>query len=78
MDLALVADARGQGLGTALLQGLLADADAEGRTVVLHVARDNPAQRLYLRLGFVVTGEDALTLRLERAAGGAAAGSVAR
>jgi ribosomal protein S18 acetylase RimI-like enzyme len=53
LDIILAADQRGQGLGTALLRALLADADAAGRPVLLHVEPDNPARRLYERLGFL-------------------------
>ncbi len=43
---------RGQGLGTAALQEVLARADAEQRAVRLNVEHGNPAVRLYRRLGF--------------------------
>ena len=66
VDISLRTAHRGAGLGAALLRDLIARADAEGRRLVLHVARDNPAQRLYERLGLNVTAEDALNLRMER------------
>lgn len=48
----------GEGIGTALLQGLLAEASRRGCTeVYLEVRVDNDrAQRLYRRHGFTVTG----------------------
>lgn len=55
---------RGRGLGSALVGHLLAvkPAGADG-PVILDVATTNPdAQRLYQRLGFVVTGERRSTL----------------
>ncbi|KRF01984.1 acetyltransferase [Frateuria sp. Soil773] len=53
---------RGQGFGSALVGHLLALAPA-GCPAVLDVAAGNPlAQRLYERLGFVVTGERASSL----------------
>lgn len=55
---------RGQGLGSALVDHLLAvkPAAADG-PVILDVATTNPdAQRLYRRLGFVVAGERRSTL----------------
>ena len=50
VDVSLVAERRGRGLGTALVQRVLAA--ASGRRVVLHVEVFNPALRLYERLGF--------------------------
>lgn len=44
---------RGQGVGSQVLQMLLSEAaDKPGRDVVLEVRTDNPAYRLYRRLGF--------------------------
>lgn len=49
---------QGQGLGTCVIQDVLAVAHAEGRPVSLHVLKANPrARRLYERLGFVVDEE---------------------
>ena len=56
---------RGKGLGTAILRGLLRE--HAGRRVHLTTFADNPARRLYERLGFVVTETDRATLRMERA-----------
>jgi ribosomal protein S18 acetylase RimI-like enzyme len=52
VDIALIPSARGRGLGTALLAGVLADADRRASPVRLHVTGDNRARDLYLRLGF--------------------------
>jgi ribosomal protein S18 acetylase RimI-like enzyme len=52
MDIALLPEQRGRGLGTSLISGLLAHARTRGVTVTLHVEPLNPAQRLYSRLGF--------------------------
>jgi ribosomal protein S18 acetylase RimI-like enzyme len=46
--------ARGSGLGTALLARLLDDARRRHPAVSLSVRSDNPARRLYERLGFTV------------------------
>lgn len=53
MDIALLAEQRNCGIGTALLRGLLAEADALRLPVTLHVEPFNLALRLYARLGFV-------------------------
>ena len=52
MDIALIEARRNAGIGTRLMRALLGVADAEGRSVTLHVEPDNPAQHLYRRLGF--------------------------
>ncbi len=52
IDIALLPAHRNRGIGTALLQALLAEADAAGSRVTIHVERFNLALRLYERLGF--------------------------
>ena len=52
IDIALLPEARGKGLGGALLADILAAAAAAGKAVSAHVERNNPALRLYHRLGF--------------------------
>ena len=53
----VVREHRGQGVGSALLRELIASAAQEGlRGVSLSVETDNPAARLYARLGFTRVG----------------------
>jgi ribosomal protein S18 acetylase RimI-like enzyme len=52
IDISLVERRRGGGIGTAIMEDLLELARAEGKTVSLFVEPDNPARRLYERLGF--------------------------
>ena len=52
VDIALVPASRSHGLGTALMSALLDQAASTQRRVTMHVARFNPALRLYQRLGF--------------------------
>jgi ribosomal protein S18 acetylase RimI-like enzyme len=52
LDIALVPERRGEGIGTALLKELLSEAEESGKVVILYVEQFNPAHRLYLRLGF--------------------------
>lgn len=52
MDIALLPQYRNRGLGTQILRGLLAEAQASGKRVSLHVEAYNPAMRLYERHGF--------------------------
>jgi len=58
VDISLLPEWRGAGIGTLLLRAVLAEARASGRTVSIHVEKFNPAQRLYRRLGFREIGED--------------------
>lgn len=54
VDVALLPEAQGRGLGSAALRRIFAEADHAGVAIDLHVGRDNPrAQMLYRRLGFV-------------------------
>ena len=57
LDLSIVADLRGQGIGTECLRGVQRQAAAAGLAVDLQVVVGNPAQRLYERLGFRGVGE---------------------
>lgn len=57
VDVALVPEHRGRGIGTALLGRILDEAAASGRTASIHVEVTNPAAALYERLGFEVVAE---------------------
>lgn len=57
MDIALLPEHRGHGIGTTLLQELLEEGDAANKPVRLHIEPFNRAIELYSRLGFVKTGE---------------------
>jgi GNAT superfamily N-acetyltransferase len=52
MDIALLPEHRGAGLGTELLRGLQEEARSAGKSLTIHVERFNPALQLYQRLGF--------------------------
>lgn len=53
LSIGVAADARGRGVGVALLDAPLTTARAQGlRAVSLSVDRQNPARRLYARTGF--------------------------
>ena len=59
VDITLLEQARGHGLGSALITGVQRCAQAQGCGVVLHVdVRNAGAQRLYQRLGFVPLSVD--------------------
>ena len=52
VDIALLPEARGGGLGGALIRRLLAEGRETCKPVSIHVEYDNPALSLYRRLGF--------------------------
>lgn len=52
VDIALLPEHRRQGIGSALLENILAEAAAAHKPVRIHVEKFNPALRLYQRLGF--------------------------
>lgn len=53
IDIALVPEERGRGVGRALMREILREAAALARPVGLYVEPENPAMRWYQRLGFV-------------------------
>jgi GNAT superfamily N-acetyltransferase len=52
MDVALLPAYRGAGIGSGLLRALMAEATQAGKPLRIHVEKQNPALRLYERLGF--------------------------
>jgi GNAT superfamily N-acetyltransferase len=56
-----------RGMGTEILKALLAEADALGLPIELDVLRGSPADRFYLRHGFVKQGEDDIEANFRRA-----------
>jgi ribosomal protein S18 acetylase RimI-like enzyme len=65
VDIALLPEHRGRGVGRRLLTDLQAQAAAEGRIVSIHVEATNRAAELYERLGFVVAEELGVYRRME-------------
>jgi RimJ/RimL family protein N-acetyltransferase len=57
IDIALLTEYRRQGIGSRLLREILAEGQAAGLPVRIHVERHNPALRLYYRLGFRKVGD---------------------
>ncbi|HVR98459.1 MAG TPA: GNAT family N-acetyltransferase [Thermoanaerobaculia bacterium] len=52
VDIALLPEVRNRGIGSALLAKLLAETEAAGKPLTIHVEKYNPAMQLYRRLGF--------------------------
>jgi ribosomal protein S18 acetylase RimI-like enzyme len=65
VDIALLPEHRGRGIGGALLRGLLDEGAVSGRRVSMHVERSNPALRLYERLGFERVKDDGIYWLME-------------
>jgi ribosomal protein S18 acetylase RimI-like enzyme len=65
IDFALAARFRGRGLGQRLLRSLQQRAREERMPILLHVRPDNPALRLYQRLGFAITESSPAELAME-------------
>jgi ribosomal protein S18 acetylase RimI-like enzyme len=57
IDIALLPEHCGKGLGATLIRDLQDEAAAAGKPVTLQVAKANPAMRLYRRLGFGVEAD---------------------
>jgi GNAT superfamily N-acetyltransferase len=68
VDVALLPEHRGRGVGGDLLRGLIEEAEERGVKVSVHVERFNPARRLYDRLGFQPVAEESVYVLLERSA----------
>jgi ribosomal protein S18 acetylase RimI-like enzyme len=64
VDIAILAAHRGRGLGTKSLRECQQRCRLAGVRLELQVAPLNPARRLYERLGFQVSGEDAVAVEM--------------
>jgi ribosomal protein S18 acetylase RimI-like enzyme len=58
VDISLISSCRALGFGGAILRDILEDAHFRGKAVSIHVEKNNPARRLYARLGFEVVADD--------------------
>ncbi len=64
IDISLLPKYRNRGVGTAIVTELLQQAHALAFPVRAHVQKNNPALRLYERLGFEVVGDDGVYLEI--------------
>lgn len=60
LDLTLLPEFRGVGIGTQLFRALMAEAAAAHKTVSIHVEAFNPSLHFFERLGFVKKEEDGI------------------
>lgn len=75
IDIALSPEHRAKGLGRAILEDLIDEASAAGKALGIHVEKQNPAMRLYLRLGFEKREDKGVYDLLAHPCGAATAGS---
>lgn len=65
IDIALLPEHRGAGIGTRFLRELQEEARASQCPLTIHVEKFNPAIRLYLRLGFVAKEDTGVYFLME-------------
>jgi GNAT superfamily N-acetyltransferase len=65
IDIALLPEHRGAGIGTKFLKELQDEAKAAGKPLSIHVEQFNPARRLYERLGFRQVEEKGVYLLMQ-------------
>jgi ribosomal protein S18 acetylase RimI-like enzyme len=68
LDVTILPEHRGRGIGTSLLRDLIAEGERTGRPVRIQVEVFNPARSLYERLGFVPVGELGIRIEMEHTA----------
>ncbi len=66
LDISLLPESRGGGIGSAILSRLLERADQVCQSITLHVEPDSPARRLYCRNGFEVLANNGVYLKMRR------------
>jgi ribosomal protein S18 acetylase RimI-like enzyme len=65
LDIAILPEFRGRGVGELLLRDVMDHARQTGRPATIYVEKTNRARNLYARLGFVLTSEGELYDRME-------------
>ncbi len=66
VDISLLPEHRGRGIGGGLIRELMEQCGRERIPLRLQVLKTNPAARLYMRSGFVTTGEDGMYFQMEK------------
>lgn len=69
VDIALLPEFRGKGLGSRLLNQIISDAKEKNIVVRIHVEKNNPALTLYQRLGFVEIEDKGVYLLMQKTPG---------
>jgi len=66
VDIALMPESTGKGIGTKILNSLIQQSEQSGKKLNIHVEYFNPALRLYKRLGFEKTDDTGMYFFMER------------
>jgi ribosomal protein S18 acetylase RimI-like enzyme len=66
LDIALLPEHRGAGIGGALLNDLIAESEAAAKPLTIYVEKYNRAQTLYRRLGFAETDDTGVYWKMVR------------
>jgi ribosomal protein S18 acetylase RimI-like enzyme len=64
IDIALLPEHRGNGIGSQLMGNLIEEAGQDGKAIRIHVERFNPALLWYQRLGFKTVSESEIYLEM--------------
>ncbi|MFM0207140.1 GNAT family N-acetyltransferase [Paraburkholderia sediminicola] len=67
MQVQIAPEHQSRGIGERVLQTVLQATQADALPVTLKVLKDNPARRLYQRLGFDIVNEDEIQFHMRRA-----------
>lgn len=76
VDIALLPEHRNRGIGAALIDELLGEAERSSKPVRLHVVKENRARRLYERLGFEIIQDLGIHFKMEWRASGSRNGDL--
>ncbi|HST22554.1 MAG TPA: N-acetyltransferase [Blastocatellia bacterium] len=66
LSIAVFAEHRGKGVGTRLLNELFESIAGKHKAISLSVSDDNPAKKLYQRLGFVIVSREGTSLTMKK------------
>lgn len=66
LSIAVLAEHRGKGVGTRLLNELFESIAGKHKSISLSVSDDNPAKGLYQRLGFVIVSREGTSLTMRK------------
>lgn len=66
IQIQLLPDLQGRGLGTKLMSNIISEATRAGATLRLGVLKANPARQLYERLGFLEVGETSDSVKMQK------------
>lgn len=58
LDITVLPEFRGRGIGTKLVRDILEEAAADGKSVEIYIESFNPSANLFSRLGFQTAGEE--------------------